>query len=182
GHALPFDERRRARDVAARERASAKRLPFVERAVEREDRRMRSHSENPPLKLVLETVHHGRHDDEYRDGKPDAEHRNEGDERDKALAPPRPQITQRDRKLVRLPQHSPPAFVIRSATPRPARSTPRAERDRASRARSARTRRSESARRRPRAPRTALASRNRRRPGRSGSRTSARATARSRRR
>src|SRR5690606_41831246 len=142
GHALPFDERRRARDVAARERASAKRLPFVERAVERMNRRVRSHSENPPLKLVLETVHHGRHDDEYRNGKPDAEHRNEGDERDKALAPPRAQVAQRDRKLIGLPQHAPPVVIIRSATLRPARSTRHGGPDKASRARSARTRRS----------------------------------------
>ena len=62
-HALPFDERGRSHDILARERPVANCRPVVERPFEARDRRVRNHAENPLLQLVLETVHHRKHDD-----------------------------------------------------------------------------------------------------------------------
>src|SRR5688572_7815557 len=101
---------------------------------------MRCHTENPALKLVLEAVHDRRDDNEYRDGEPDANHRNQGNERDKTLAPPSAKVPRCDGKLVRLPHRQTPSrlrpIVIRSAARRPARSTPLGAPGTASRARS----------------------------------------------
>src|SRR5690606_5949691 len=128
-HGLAFDERRGTDHAAALELALAQLAPLVEPAVQGVNRSMRSHTENPALKLVLEAVHHRRDDKEYRDGEPDANHRNERNERDKTLAPAGAKIARRNRKLVRLP-HGPTSsrirarsIVIRSAARRRGRST-----------------------------------------------------------
>src|SRR5690606_37139051 len=118
---------------------------------------MRGHAEYPPLQLVLETVHDRRHDDEYRNRKADADHRNQRDERDKALAAACAEVAGRDRELVRLPHRRDSertGTVIRSAALPPERWPPPGVRDTASRARSARTRRAGSRPRPRHAPRT----------------------------
>src|SRR5690606_29364104 len=109
--ALAFDEGRRRDDVVSCERTVTQRRPVFERTIVAVYRRVRGHSQYPLLQFELEAVHDGQHDNKYRDGETDANHRNERDERDKALASTCPQIAQSDEELVWL-FHAPASNLL----------------------------------------------------------------------
>ena len=69
---------------------------------ESDDLDMRCNAEDARAQLLLESVHHRKHDDQRRDAECDAEHRGEGDEGDEMVAPLRPRVAQPDVKLVGL--------------------------------------------------------------------------------
>ena len=75
--------------------AGGDRLPVGQRRVQRLDQQMAVEAQNLVEQFLAESIHHRHDDDQGRNAEHDAEERKAGDDRDKSLLPPRPQIAQR---------------------------------------------------------------------------------------
>ncbi len=98
-HDLPLDQRRRADHPRHLPHALGGGLETGQPRALAIDGEVSVEPENAADQLGAEPVHHRHHDDQGRDPERDAEQREDRDDRDKALGPPRPQIAERDHPL-----------------------------------------------------------------------------------
>ncbi len=101
-HALPEHVRRGSDHAGIACRLVRHLLPARETVVRARDLDVRRHAEDSGAQLLLESVHHRKHDDQRRHAEGDAEHRSERDEGDELVATFGPRVAQADVELVRL--------------------------------------------------------------------------------